>query len=143
MICDLCKETSNGNNYCKNYYNNGETEGIYASLLRLSKEMKKEETINFMLDYLPGIKKIIYNEPATILVFKNGGKSIVKCQDDNEHDLEKAILFAYVKHAKKECKRREKQKIELRKDLGRLQIKTKAVLPNTNSYTYDIMHGIR
>jgi transposase-like protein len=45
------------------------------------------------------VKKIIHNYPATVLVFKDGSKSVVKCEQ--EHDLEKAILYAWVKRYKK------------------------------------------
>jgi hypothetical protein len=59
----------------------------------------RQKTINFMLDYLPDVKKIIHNYPATVLIFKNGLKSVVKCEQD--HDLEKAVLYAWVKHHKR------------------------------------------
>jgi hypothetical protein len=60
---------------------------------------KGQETIDFMLNYLPDVKKIIHNYPATVLVFKDGSKSVVKCEQ--KHDLEKAILYSWVKHHKK------------------------------------------
>ena len=59
----------------------------------------KDTTIPFMLDYLPDVKKIIHNDPATVLIFKDGSKSVVKREQD--HDLEKAILYAWVKKHKK------------------------------------------
>ena len=52
-----------------------------------------------MLNYLPDVKKIIYKDPDTIIVFKDNSVSMVERQQD--HDLEKAILYAWVKKHKK------------------------------------------
>lgn len=71
---------------------------------------KQKETIDFMLDYLPGVEKIKYNYPATILWFKNGGKVVVKHRD-GKRDLEKAILYGWIKHVKGESKKKAKEKV--------------------------------
>lgn len=45
-----------------------------------------------------GIEKVIFNPPATIVFFKDGKKVVVKCQDDDDWDEEKALAMAIVKH---------------------------------------------
>jgi len=67
------------------------------------KEVPQEDTINFMLEYLPDVEKIIVNGKHTILIFKDGSKSVVKCTQDDQ-DAEKGILYAWVKHHKKKKK---------------------------------------
>lgn len=67
-------------------------------------EQTLEQIKKFFLEYLPDVKKIIFNYPATILIFKNNEKSIVKHKDEDYNDPEKAVLFAYVKYKVKQHK---------------------------------------
>ncbi len=62
---------------------------------------KASKSINFLIEYLPEVKKIITNRDCTILLFKDGGKSVVKKGEGEKYDLEKAVLYAYVKWSKK------------------------------------------
>jgi hypothetical protein len=62
-------------------------------------EILFEKTANFMVGYLPGVKQILRNGAHTILIFKTGEKSVVKCEQ--KYDIEKAILYAWAKHHKK------------------------------------------
>lgn len=48
---------------------------------------------------MPKIEKVIFNPPATIVKWKDGTKTIVKCQDGDEFDWEKGLAMAYVKRA--------------------------------------------
>lgn len=50
-------------------------------------------------EVMPKIKKVIFNPPATIVEWKDGTKTIVKCQDNDEFDWEKGLAMAYVKRA--------------------------------------------
>lgn len=47
---------------------------------------------------LDEIDKIIKNNPATIIIFKNGKKSIVKAHKGEVYNLEKGICFALLKY---------------------------------------------
>lgn len=49
--------------------------------------------------YIPdmGIKKIIFNEPATIVYWKDGTKTVVKCNPDDSFDPEKGVFVAMLK----------------------------------------------
>lgn len=49
---------------------------------------------NAMLDK---IDKVIFNNPATIVIWDNGDKTVVKC-DDEKYDPEKGLVMAITKY---------------------------------------------
>ena len=49
--------------------------------------------------YIPEIKNVIFNDPATIVFWEDGTKTVVKCQDGDEFDPEKGLVMAIVKKA--------------------------------------------
>lgn len=54
------------------------------------------------LDSHPGaltIKKAIFNDPATIIYWSDGTKTIVKRKSDEPYDIEKAFAMAHMKKA--------------------------------------------
>ena len=50
-------------------------------------------------NYIPEIKNVIFNDPATIVFWEDGTKTVVKCQDGDEFDPEKGLAMAIVKKA--------------------------------------------
>lgn len=50
-------------------------------------------------NYLPEIKKVIFSNPATIVLWSDGTKTIVKCQDGDTYDKEKGLALAICKKA--------------------------------------------
>ena len=48
---------------------------------------------------LPEIKDVIFNDPATIVFWSDGTKTVVKCQDDDIYDPEKGLTMAISKKA--------------------------------------------
>ena len=48
---------------------------------------------------LPGIKDVIFNEPATIIMWSDGTKTVVKCQEGEGYDPEKGMAMAISKKA--------------------------------------------
>ena len=48
---------------------------------------------------LPEIKDVIFNGPATIVLWKDGTKTIVKSQEGEVYDAEKGLAMAIVKKA--------------------------------------------
>ena len=48
-------------------------------------------------NYIPEIKNVIFNDPATIVFWEDGTKTVVKCQDGDEFDPEKGLAMAIVK----------------------------------------------
>lgn len=48
---------------------------------------------------IPEIKNVIFNDPATIVFWDDGTKTVVKCQDGDEFDPEKGLAMAIAKKA--------------------------------------------
>lgn len=48
---------------------------------------------------LPQIEKVIFNNPATIIIWKDETKTVVKCQEGDSFDPEKGFAMAIVKKA--------------------------------------------
>ena len=53
--------------------------------------------LNFPLDNIPEIKKVIFNDPATIVYWKDGTNTVVKCQKGDDFDSEKGFAMAFLK----------------------------------------------
>lgn len=45
------------------------------------------------------IERVIFNDPATIVIWKDGTKTVVKCQDGDEYDAEKGLALCISKKA--------------------------------------------
>lgn len=45
------------------------------------------------------IEKVIFNDPATIVYWKDGDKTVVKCQDEDVFDPEKGLAMCFMKRA--------------------------------------------
>lgn len=58
-------------------------------------EKKKRKAID---NYADRIKNVYFNDPYTIIVWKDGSKSIVKCQEGDVYDKEKGLALALLKH---------------------------------------------
>lgn len=50
----------------------------------------------FNWKHLP-IKKVIFNKPATVVIWDDGEKTVVKCGEKDEYDEEKGLAMAIVK----------------------------------------------
>lgn len=48
---------------------------------------------------IPAIKKVIFNDPATIVLWTDESKTVVKCQDGDIYDPEKGLAMAISKKA--------------------------------------------
>ena len=51
------------------------------------------------LPHLPEIKNVIFNDPATIVFWADGTKTVVKCQEGREFDPEKGLSMAFCEKA--------------------------------------------
>ena len=49
------------------------------------------------LNNIPEVKKVIFNDPATIVYWKDGTKTVVKCQKGDDFDPEKGFAMAFLK----------------------------------------------
>lgn len=45
------------------------------------------------------IEKVVFNDPATIVIWKDKTKTVVKCQEGDEFDPEKGLAMAITKKA--------------------------------------------
>lgn len=77
------------NNYCKN-----DIAATYEPAINLIN--KTYGCSNMLL--LPGIVKVIFNDPATIVIWEDGSKTVVKC-DYESFDPEKGLAMAIAKKA--------------------------------------------
>jgi hypothetical protein len=68
----------------------GFKDGTYLSIEKLQNSMKK--TFAFL-----DVKEVIFNEPATIVYWMDGSKTVVKTQNGEHFDKEKGLAMAYVK----------------------------------------------
>lgn len=60
--------------------------------------MVSEALKNGVKSFTPdSIKKVIYNDPATIIFWSDGTKTIVKCMEDEDYDPEKGFMAAVTK----------------------------------------------
>ena len=48
---------------------------------------------------LDSIKRVIFNDPATIILWEDGSKTVVKCAKDEKFDPEKGLAMAIAKKA--------------------------------------------
>lgn len=44
------------------------------------------------------IDRVIFNDPATIVFWSNGRKTVVKCQEGDTYDREKGLLLCIAKY---------------------------------------------
>lgn len=85
------------NTFCGCIYNDIDSpyQGGYTTGYKNTSDRSKVKPFEAM----PKIEKVIFNPPATIVQWKDGTKTVVKCQDGDEFDWEKGLAMAYVKRA--------------------------------------------
>ena len=71
--------------YDKFYVNTGRRNG------------KMEEMMAALTPIVPEIKRVIFHEPATIVFWSDGTKTVVKCMEGELFDEEKGIAMAFMK----------------------------------------------
>lgn len=63
--------------------------------IALAEDVKTKDGVSSAFD----IEKVIYNEPATIVMWSDGTKTVVKCQDGDYYDPEKGLAMCIAKKA--------------------------------------------
>lgn len=72
--------------------------GMTDAQQKVCQFMVGEALKNAMGSFTPDpIKKVIYNDPATIIFWSDGTKTIVKCMEDEDYDPEKGFMAAVTK----------------------------------------------
>lgn len=70
--------------------------------LKTNTEKEKENkgmTTNRNKAYVPSIKKVIFNNPATIVIWNDGTKTTVKCSERDEYSEEVGLAMCISKKA--------------------------------------------
>jgi hypothetical protein len=71
-----------------------------VSLSEAAAPIMADVLVKFDLDktaHLPTIKNVIFNDPATIIQWADGTKTVVKCQPNDIYDPEKGMAMAIAK----------------------------------------------
>lgn len=64
---------------------------------RQSTERAKKNDIVLFGMCRVSIRKVIFNDPATIVLWSDGSKTVVKCGPEDSYDMEKGLAMAIVK----------------------------------------------
>lgn len=56
-------------------------------------------TFSSAVRYVPGINKVVFNDPATIVIWADHTKTVVKAVEDEPYDPEKGLAMAIAKKA--------------------------------------------
>ena len=83
----------------KNYFVPAMHCGLSASMSFIDELHEIDAYRNKNQKSLPKIEKVIFNAPATIVFWKDGTKTVVKAQGDDEFDPEKGLAMAICKKA--------------------------------------------
>lgn len=77
-------------------YNDFLTE-IIATMKLLENPVNTQDVVStcFTIDWEP--KKIIFNNPVTVIYWTDGSKTTVKCHDEDKFDPEKGLCMALLK----------------------------------------------
>ena len=59
-------------------------------------QAKKNDIVKFGMCSV-SIRKVIFNDPATIVLWSDGTKTVVKCGPEDSFDMEKGLAMAIVK----------------------------------------------
>lgn len=72
----------------------------YSSTVKLMENLKylstKQSVFSDTVSSIPEIKSVIYNDPATIVFWEDGTKTVVKCKNE-KFDPEKGLVMAFSK----------------------------------------------
>ena len=78
---------------------------LTADDVKINPYLMTKVTPTFTLELAPqksncklSIKEVIFNEPATIILWKNGDKTVVKTQNGERYDKEKGFVLACLKY---------------------------------------------
>lgn len=61
-----------------------------------TEQTKKNDIVRFGMCSV-SIRKVIFNDPATIVLWSDGTKTVVKCGPEDSFDMEKGLAMAIVK----------------------------------------------
>ena len=71
----------------------------HANFTNEKEKEKKDLAVDRNRVYIPAIKKVIFNNPATIVIWNNGTKTTVKCSERDEYSEEVGLAMCISKKA--------------------------------------------
>ena len=89
---------------CSNKITSNAYRNVLDSLCRANFTTEKEKENKGMATnrnkaYIPAIKKVIFNNPATIVIWNDGTKTTVKCSERDEYSEEVGLAMCISKKA--------------------------------------------
>lgn len=103
---EICREGQPHYGYLSTYWQIDEMALAEAAQKWLPKAVKKEDKVMTKHEYdyvasrmvmIPEIKDVIFNNPATIVKWADGTKTVVKVQNGEPYDEEKGLAMAFIK----------------------------------------------
>lgn len=85
-----CRETELERNRSQRY-----EDDFVNMMLKLSRDLRRMNGLGSVFPNV--IKKVIFNNPATIVIWSDDTKTVVKCQDNDNYDPEKGLAMAIAK----------------------------------------------
>ena len=61
-----------------------------------TEQAKKNDIVKFGMCSV-SIRKVVFNDPATVVLWSDGTKTVVKCGPEDTYDMEKGLAMAIVK----------------------------------------------
>ena len=99
IVNDMMKDNEFVYSEGRLYANSTTINKITMDVLKLITETEKKEREKIMSKRvtIADVKKVIINDPATIVLWKDGTKTVVKCMEGDTFDPEKGVAMALVK----------------------------------------------
>lgn len=80
--------------------------GVFRSSMSLSTYIKeahaddtREEVVDTSKTYIPEIKNAYFNKPMTVVIWEDGTKTMIKCQDGDAYSAETGLALCIAKKA--------------------------------------------
>lgn len=86
----------------ENIINESSTHGLFyfsEGDLMVTKSVWKAEKNPDPHEFIREIKNVYFNDPVTVVIWKDGTKTIVRCSENDFYDPEKGLAMAIVKKA--------------------------------------------
>ena len=87
--CEMRPASIEYSGYGDNHYTDNELTLTLENWIKFDKD--------YIIDRKEDIEKVIFNDPATIVYWKDGTKTVVKCQDGDVYDKEKGLAMCVTK----------------------------------------------
>lgn len=93
-IREVTVDRSRGDAYCQATLVSCDARNVFSTFNAL-KEL--ERLIQGSNSTKPAVKNVIFNDPATIIFWTDGTKTVVKCQEGDTYNRETGFVMAYLK----------------------------------------------